>query len=123
MVFTLADDPDTREDESDINLIKRVIGLPGEKLEVRGTKVYINDKALEGDWGRWIQGGINDFSPVIIPAGHVLMLGDNRDASRDSRFWPSPFLPIERIKGRAFLIYWNSEISWDNLKRIGNIIR
>ncbi|MCC6932801.1 MAG: signal peptidase I [Deltaproteobacteria bacterium] len=123
VVFTLPDDPETKDNEARINIIKRVMGLPGEKIEVRGTKVFINDVPIADSWSHWVHGGEKDFGPVIIPEKHVLMLGDNRDASRDSRFWTNPFLPIDRIKGRAFMIYWNSEISWDNLKRIFKIIR
>ena len=123
VVFTRVDDPETSEDESKNNIIKRVIGLPGEKLEVLGTKVLINDKPLDEAWGRWVLGGKQDFKPVIVPEGHILLLGDNRDQSLDSRYWSDPFLPLERVKGRAFIIYWNSEISWRNLKRVLSIIR
>lgn len=124
VVFTLPDDPTTTEvDEADTNVIKRIIGLPGDLLEVRGTEVYINGKIYEEDhrYSRWLQGGSKDFGPVKVPEDHVLMLGDNRDYSRDSRFWePSPFLAMERVKGRAFLIYWNSLFSF---KRMFNPIR
>lgn len=124
VVFTREDDPTTSNvDESSTNIIKRVIGLPGEKLLVHGTKIYINDKELEDPWGRWIHGGEKDFGPVVIPEGKVFLMGDNRDASLDSRFWYDPFLPITRIKGRAFIIYWNSELTFDSLKRIFKIIR
>ena len=124
IVFTRDDDPTTlKENESSTNIIKRVIGLPGDKVLVRGTKIYINDQELNDPWGRWIHGGGKNFGPIVVPEGKVFMMGDNRDASLDSRYWHDPFLPITRIKGRAFLIYWNSEISFENLKRIGKIIR
>ncbi len=110
VVFTRPDDPATPEDESETNLIKRVIGLPGDRLEVRGTEVMINDHLYTEDsrYARWVHGGIAPFGPVTVPEGRVILLGDNRDQSRDSRFWNDPFLPVERIKGRAFFIWWNS---------------
>ena len=121
VVFTRPDDPDTLEDESAINIIKRVIGLPGDVIEVRNTEVYINNELHQENYARWEENGIpeGDFGPARVPPGHVLLLGDNRDHSRDSRFWNYPFLEMSRIKGKAFLIYW----SWDSLGRIGEIIR
>lgn len=112
VVFTRPDDPKTvAEDESDTNLIKRVIGLPGDRIEVRGDEVLLNGSVYTEDarYAKWVNGGVNDFGPVTVPAGRVLLLGDNRDQSKDSRFWEdSPFLDMRRIKGRAFIIYWNS---------------
>lgn len=110
VVFTLPDDPDTPEiDESETNIIKRVIGLPGDEIKVRGTKLYINGKVYDEDekYAVWVLGGRKDFGPVTVPPGKVLLLGDNRDQSKDSRFWSDPFLDAKRIKGRAFIIYWN----------------
>ena len=110
VVFTLPDNPLTPEiDESDTNIIKRVIGLPGETIKVTGMTVYINDKPYQGDekHARWLYGGKKDFGPVTIPENRVFLMGDNRDASKDSRFWDDPFLDVSRIKGRAFIIYWS----------------
>ena len=123
VVFTLPDDPATPDiDESQTNIIKRVMGLPGDSIEVRGMSVLINGQLYGEDerYARWLLGGRKDFGPVTVPAEHVLMLGDNRDYSKDSRFWNDPFLEISRIKGRAFIIYWNSFFS---IKRMFNIIR
>lgn len=121
VVFTRDDEPGSNEDESGVNIIKRVVGLPGETVEVRGTKVYINGQPLEEPYARWDQGGLleGNFGPRTIPENHVFLLGDNRDHSRDSRFWDNPFLDIKYIKGRAWVIYW----SWNDWHRIGNIIR
>ncbi len=121
VVFTRPDDPVTAENESDTHIVKRVIGLPGDTVEVRGTTAYINGKALDEPYAQWASGGIieGNFGPSIVPADSVFLLGDNRDHSKDSRFWNDPFLPMKNILGRAFIIYW----SWFSLGRIGNIIR
>lgn len=118
VVFTLPDDLKTADtDESDTNIIKRVIGLPGDEVSVRGTTVMINGKRLEGDddYARWLAGGVRDFGPARVPEGRVFLMGDNRDFSRDARYWDDPFLPISRIKGRAFIIYWNSQYMFERL--------
>lgn len=110
VVFTLPDDAATPEvDESETNIIKRVIGLQGDTVEVRGPFIYINGEIFDEQHyqHQWVFGGAHNFGPVTIPPGRVLLLGDNRDQSRDSRFWPDPFVELERIKGRAFVIYWN----------------
>ncbi|MBX7142982.1 MAG: signal peptidase I [Oligoflexia bacterium] len=121
VVFTRPDDPRSPEDDSAINIIKRVIGLPGEKVEVRETKVYINDVPLDEPYAHYDFDGIPDgnFGPAVIPAGHIFLMGDNRDHSKDSRFWTYPFLDISRVKGRALIIYW----SWAGLSRIGTLLR
>ncbi len=133
VVFTRPDDPRTpREDDSAIHIIKRVIGLPGDTIEVRPGEigassgrpsgvVLINGQPLEEPYAQWVHGGNPDgqFGPRAIPPGHVLLLGDNRDESKDSRFWTDPFLDIKRIKGKAVIIFW----SWDSPKRIGTVIR
>mgnify|MGYP002366068600 CR=1 FL=1 len=109
VVFTRPDQIGTEVDESEPNIIKRVIGLPGETVEVRGTSVFINGEKLKGDdeHSRWVFGGTVDFGPMKVPAGKVFLLGDNRDESRDSRLWAGDhFLEISRIKGRAFVLYY-----------------
>lgn len=123
VVFTKPDNPSTITDEAGINIIKRIIGLPGDVVEVRGTQVFVNGNLLQetGYQVRWEEGGIRggDFRPQRVPEGHVFLLGDNRDHSKDSRFWEDGhFLDIDRIKGRAFIIYW----SWDSPARIATLI-
>lgn len=121
VVFTRPDDPITVEDDSKINIIKRVVGVGGDTVEVTGTKVYVNNQEIQESYARWDEGGAANWGPEVIPQGHVFLLGDNRDHSKDSRFWNYPFLPVENVKGRALIIYW----TWDSdfLARIGKIIR
>ena len=119
VVFTLPDDKNTPEiDESDTNIIKRIIALPGDLVEVRGMKIYINRKLYPDEYAIWLDGGKKDFGPELVPEGHVLMLGDNRDYSKDSRYWDNPFLEIKRIKGKAFVVYWSSKFDFSRIFKI-----
>ena len=102
-------------------LIKRVIGLPGETVEVREKKVFINGKGIDEPYVHFLQppasGGefreVTSFDvrerygPVTVPAGQYFMMGDNRDNSADSRYWG--FLRRDYIKGKALVIYWSYE--------------
>lgn len=121
VVFTRPDDPATTEDDSKINIIKRVIGLPGETVQVRGTQVFINGQALSEPYAQWAEGGPpeGNFGPRVVPEDHIFLMGDNRDHSKDSRFWSDPFLETTRVKGRAVVIFW----SWDSLWRLGTLIK
>ncbi|MBE9509161.1 MAG: signal peptidase I [Chloroflexi bacterium] len=86
-------------------LIKRVMGLPGETIEVRGGEVYIDGEKVEEDWTTR-QGGGN-YGPKTIPPLHVFVMGDNRGASNDSRnFGP---VHIDHIVGQAWFSYWPPE--------------
>ncbi len=96
------------------DFIKRVIGLPGEVVEVRGREVLINGILLEETYTRYDdhgdQGNFSTrerFGPVRVPEGHLFMMGDNRDNSLDSRFWG--FLNMDKVRGEAFIIYWSCE--------------
>jgi len=114
------------------DFIKRVIGLPGETIEIRNKQVYVNGKAIDEPYAHFIDaplrpddpeythGGesIRDaWGPQVVPAGQLLVLGDNRDNSRDSRFWG--FLPIDQVKGRALLVYWSYEATREEYHRTG----
>ncbi|MDO4281531.1 MAG: signal peptidase I [Peptococcaceae bacterium] len=83
--------------------VKRLIGLPGEKLEIKNNTVYINDMPVEEPY---VNSNTNmpDYGPITIPEGEYFMMGDNRNDSSDSRVWG--FVPEEYLIGKAQLIYW-----------------
>jgi signal peptidase I len=106
-------------EEPERDFIKRVIGLPGETVEVREKKVYINGTALDEPYVHFLappsapselhevtsRDVRERFGPVTVPADQYFMMGDNRDNSADSRYWG--FLRRDYIKGRALVIYWS----------------
>jgi len=105
-------------DEPERDFIKRVIGLPGETLELRAKKVYIDGQPLDEPYVHFLQPASEsqevtsfdvreNFRPVRVPEGFYFVMGDNRDNSQDSRYWG--FLPRHYIKGRALMIYWSYE--------------
>ena len=111
------------------DFIKRVIGVPGDILEVRRQKVYINNQLYEEEhvWhtempqnDRFVPR--DDFGPVIVPPKHLFMMGDNRENSQDSRFWG--FLNIDKVKGKALVIYWswNAIDNWVRFDRFGKLL-
>jgi len=86
-------------------LIKRVIGLAGETIELRNGDVYIDGELLQEPWK--VNRGGGNYGPKVIPPLQVFVMGDNRGASNDSRnFGP---VPIECIKGHAWFSYWPTE--------------
>lgn len=90
--------------------IKRVIGLPGETVEVRDGRVYVNNQPLQE---RYIEERPNyQFGPVTVPPNQYLVLGDNRNNSYDSHYWG--FVPRHNIIGRAVVRFWP-------LNRLGEI--
>ncbi|MFM7127249.1 MAG: signal peptidase I [Actinomycetota bacterium] len=103
------------------DLIKRVIGLPGETIEVRSCLVYVDGRLLEEPYLDPIQlaqtdlrqrcGDYVDMAPVIVPDDHVFVMGDNRVQSFDSRAFDA--IEIDKIRGRAFVAIWpTSAWSW-----------
>ncbi len=104
-------------DEPERDFIKRVIGLPGDRLELRRKTMYINGSPLAESYVYLAEppsdsAGVTDdrrefFGPVTVPPAQYFMMGDNRDNSEDSRYWG--FLPADHIKGRAMFIYFSYE--------------
>lgn len=84
-------------------LIKRVIGLPGEVLEVRDGKVLIDGRVLD-ESGYHIKPPHYQFGPIRIPDDHLFMMGDNRNNSADSHVWGP--LPIANVRGKAVFRFW-----------------
>ena len=88
--------------------IKRLIGLPGDTIEVRAHHAYINGKKLDEPYLPTDLDQANamlaDMAPVQVPAGHYFMMGDNRGNSSDSRVWG--FLPAENVHGKAMCVFW-----------------
>jgi signal peptidase I len=97
------------------DFIKRVVGLPGERVEVRNHRVYVNGEVLKEPYVKLDERAAtypsrySHWGPEVVPAGRLFVLGDNRDNSADGRDWG--FLDSDRVKGRAFIIYW----SWDSI--------
>ena len=83
--------------------IKRVIGLPGEKLEIKDSVIYINDQPIEEEYLPSNSNSAN-FGPVNIPENAYFMMGDNRNNSQDSRVWGT--LPNNYIIGKALAVFW-----------------
>ena len=104
-----------------IPFIKRIMALPGETVEVRGSHVFINGKLLADSWGSYLnQGRVPGFGPKKVPPDSYFVMGDNRDHSHDSRFWhqgKGGFVPREDIIGQAMVLYWPRDdqgkaVSW-----------
>ncbi len=93
------------EHEPGRDFIKRVIGVEGDKVEIRNSLVYVNGQALEEPY-------LNEdvfmynYGPEVVPSGFLFVLGDYRHNSMDSRDPRVGFISLEHLKGRAFLIFW-----------------
>jgi signal peptidase I len=115
------------------DFIKRVIGLPGERVEIRDKKVYIDGKPLDEPYVHFLapplrpedpeyglrEGRGDDWGPETVPPDALFVLGDNRDNSKDSRYWG--FLPRDQVKGRALMVYWSYEATRDEYHRTGYV--
>jgi len=106
--------------ERDKDFIKRIVAVAGQTVESRGNKLFIDGKQVEDAHAHYEKRDHVDFGPYAVPAGHVFVMGDNRDESYDSRFWGP--VPIQDIKGLAMVIYWSwggeHFVRWDRLGRI-----
>lgn len=92
-------------DESQL-FVKRVIGLPGETVEIKDGKVYINGSETPLDDSFTPETPTGDYGPYVVPEGSYFMLGDNRNHSGDSRFWKQPYVEKEKIVGKAIFRYF-----------------
>jgi signal peptidase I len=129
-------------EEPSRDFIKRVIGLPGETLELRDKKVSVNGQPLDEPYVHFLEppGTSSEFrevtstdvreryGPVTVPPNQYFVMGDNRDNSQDSRYWG--FLPRDYIKGKAVVIYWSydaglgdyhEESTGEALKGLGSV--
>lgn len=98
-------------DDNSQLFIKRLIALPGETVEVREGKVYINgsEEPLDDSFTpETPNGGRYDYGPVEVPENSYFMLGDNRNNSKDSRFWEDHFVTFDEIVGKAMIRYFPS---------------
>ncbi len=108
IVFEFPEDPKK-------DFIKRVIGVPGDVIEIRDKKIWINNELFTANYGSYSDPRIfppsgrprDNFGPVTVLPHSLFVMGDNRDQSYDSRFWG--FVDYSKVKGKAFIIYW----SWD----------
>ena len=91
------------DDESKL-YIKRLIGLPGETVEIKDGHVYIDGEVLDEPYLTVSTEG--NYGPYTVPEDHYFMLGDNRNNSADSRFWNNTYLEREKIVGKAVFKYW-----------------
>ncbi|HNT90788.1 MAG TPA: signal peptidase I [Smithellaceae bacterium] len=117
------------------DFIKRVIGVGGDKIEIRNKKIFLNGKEYTDNHGVYTDDMVypaamqprDNFGPVIVPPDNIFVMGDNRDESADSRFWG--FVHLKDVEGKALIIYWswNSEekenilgkLRWN---RLGNLL-
>ena len=94
--------PDNEKD----NYLKRIIGLPGEKVEIRDGLVYINDSKKPLSEPYLNDPPYGDFGPYNVPEGCYFMLGDNRDISQDARYWKNKYVKKEKIVGKVLFRYY-----------------
>jgi len=116
--------------------IKRVIGVGGDKIEIKNKEILINDRPYKDAFGIYTDNTIypavvqprDNLAPVVVPQGSLFVMGDNRDESYDSRYWG--FVELKDLEGKALIIYWSwdsehqdhvvNKIRWD---RMGNLLR
>jgi signal peptidase I len=86
------------------NLIKRVVGVPGDRIRMQNGVLFVNQKQQKEPYLNADSPSSGSFGPVVVPEGHVFVMGDNRGNSADSRvFGP---VPLENLRGKAILRFW-----------------
>lgn len=98
-------------DNEEVDYIKRIIGVSGDKIEIKEGVLYINDERMIEDYLLEPMRK-EDFGPVVVPDGHYFMMGDNRNSSLDARSWDNQFVKKNKIKGKAIFKY--PDFSWLN---------
>lgn len=120
IIFEYPNDPS-------VDYIKRVVGLPGDVIEVRNKQLFRNGEKIRESYVRFTDGNRmepvrDNYGPVTVPPNKYFVMGDNRDNSADSRFWG--FVDRSAIVAKAWRLYWSwagiSDIRWD---RIGKSIQ
>ena len=109
VIFPYPDNPETI-------YVKRVIGLPGETVEIKNGAVYIDGTPIEEPYLKEAMRG--EYGPYVVPEGCYFMLGDNRNSSQDSRKWKNTYLKEEDIMAKVLFRYspsfqWFSDISYE----------
>lgn len=96
------------------DFIKRVIGVEGDTVLMKGKAVYINGELYDDPHARYVdddpqEGDIprKDFGPITVPQDSLFVMGDNRDRSYDGRYW-NKFVTLDQVLGKAFIIYWSN---------------
>lgn len=103
--------PESNRNGQRIDLIKRVVAVGGDTVQIRAKQLYVNGERVEDDHAIFADTRYksmpnrDDFGPVKVPKGKLFMMGDNRDHSHDSRFWG--FANVADVKGKATFIYWS----------------
>lgn len=116
--FPTAGDPLVREGQL---LVKRIIALPGQRVEIRRGTVVVDGRVIAPPPGDGTKGvPMSDFGPRMVPPDCYFVLGDNMADSYDSRAWG--FVPSDRLVGKAFLVYWSIGEQGIRWSRIGSII-
>ena len=115
------------------DFIKRIVAGPGETVQIRGARVFVDGRPLQEPYVKGADGPVSSGAqtycgyaygcePTVVPADAYFVMGDNRDNSQDSRYWG--FVKRDKIKGKAFLTYWSwdSDRHWLRWWRLGKYI-
>ena len=121
IIFEYPEDPDT-------DFIKRIVGIPGDVIEVRDKQLYRNGDPVRESYARFsdvgnIQARRDNYGPITVPENQYFVMGDNRDNSHDSRFWGC--VTREAIRAKAWRIYWSwgpGGVSSIRFNRMGRLV-